>query len=329
MAMVVTDLETAELIKYAANSFLATKVSFINEMANLCEAFGADVQQVAKGIGLDGRIGRKFLHAGPGYGGSCFPKDTAALIRFAHDAGENMRIVSATAQVNNAQHERMVRKIESAVGNLRGKKIALLGLSFKPNTDDVRDSPALEIAKGLIRRGARVVAHDPVAMDNVARLPVGKKLEFAIDAYSAAEYSHAVVLATEWNQYRRLDLKRLAKQLRKPILIDLRNVYMPQDAVRAGLDYHSVGRPSQKGTVAERKPASPRKTVSPRRPVRAKKSASRATVKKSVSRATSSPATSPRSTKKKQVSAKMTRRSSSGSAKSGTQRASRRTRGRR
>jgi UDPglucose 6-dehydrogenase len=243
--MVVTGLETAELIKYAANAFLATKVSFINEMANLCEAFGADVQVVSKGIGLDGRIGRKFLHAGPGYGGSCFPKDTKALVSFGQAVGEPMRIVSATIETNRAQHERMVKKIESAVGNLKGKRIALLGLAFKPNTDDIREAPPLAIARGLLRLGATVVGHDPVAMDNVAASPIGSKLEFALDAYSAADGAHAVVLATEWNQYRRLDLTRIAKQLKKPVLLDLRNVYDPDDAVRAGLEYYCVGRPSR------------------------------------------------------------------------------------
>jgi UDPglucose 6-dehydrogenase len=249
--MVVTGLETAELIKYAANAFLATKVSFINEMANLCEAFGADVQVLAKGIGLDGRIGRKFLHAGPGYGGSCFPKDTKALVSFGQAVGEPMRIVGATVETNQAQHQRMVDKIEAAIGRLQGKRIALLGLAFKPNTDDIREAPALAIASGLLRRGAKVVGHDPVAMDNVADSPMGTKLEFALDAYSAAEGADAVVLATEWNQYRRLDLKRIAKQLKRPVLLDLRNVYDPDDAVRAGLEYHCVGRPSR-GTGEKR-----------------------------------------------------------------------------
>jgi UDPglucose 6-dehydrogenase len=253
--MVVTGLETAELIKYAANAFLATKVSFINEMANLCEAFGADVQMVAKGIGLDGRIGRKFLHAGPGYGGSCFPKDTKALVSFGQAAGEPMRIVSATVETNRAQHARMVDKIEAAVGKLKGKRIALLGLAFKPNTDDIREAPALAIASGLLRRGAKVIAHDPVAMDNVARSSLGPRLEFALDAYSAADGAHAVVLATEWNQYRRLDLQRIAKQLKKPVLLDLRNVYEPDDAVRAGLQYHGVGRPARDGSRRARKEA--------------------------------------------------------------------------
>ncbi len=244
--MVVTDLETAELIKYAANAFLATKISFINEIANLAEAFGADVQKVAKGIGLDGRIGRKFLHAGPGYGGSCFPKDTAALVSFGRGAGVPMRVVSAAVEVNRAQRARMVGKIEEAVGGLAGKRIAILGLSFKPNTDDIRDAPSLAIAEGLLRRGAKVVAHDPVAMDAVARTALGRRLEFALDAYAAAERADALVLVTEWNQYRRLDLARIAKRLRRPILLDLRNVYDPAYAIEAGLEYHGVGRPSRR-----------------------------------------------------------------------------------
>jgi UDPglucose 6-dehydrogenase len=296
--MVVTGLETAELIKYAANAFLATKVSFINEMANLCEAFDADVQVVAKGIGLDGRIGRKFLHAGPGYGGSCFPKDTKAMVSFGQAAGEPMRIVSATVETNRAQHARMVEKIEAAVGNLKGKRIALLGLAFKPNTDDIREAPPLAIARGLLRRGANVVGHDPVAMDNVAASPMGTELEFALDAYSAADGADAVVLATEWNQYRRLDLKRIAKQLKSPVLLDLRNVYDPDDAVRAGLEYHCVGRPSRgvslkrpravprppkREPVAERKPKpvkrarpSTRRTAAKKKPATAAKKTRRA-----------------------------------------------------
>jgi UDPglucose 6-dehydrogenase len=241
--MVVTGLETAEIIKYAANAFLATKISFINEIANLCEASGADVQMVAQGIGLDGRIGRKFLHAGPGYGGSCFPKDTAALVRFAREVGEPMHIVQAGLEVNRAQRIRMVEKIERAVGSLRRKRVALLGLSFKPNTDDTREAPALAIAEACLRRGAAVVAHDPVAMDAVARTPLGSRLEFALDPYAAARGADALVLVTEWNQYRRLDLARIARSMRRAILLDLRNVYEPADALDAGLEYHGVGRP--------------------------------------------------------------------------------------
>jgi UDPglucose 6-dehydrogenase len=248
--MVVTDLETAELIKYAANAFLATKISYINEIANLCEAVGADVQTVAKAIGLDGRIGRKFLHAGAGFGGSCFPKDTRALVRFAAAAGARVRIVESTIEANEAQRTRMVEKIADAVGGeLAGKRIALLGLAFKPNTDDVREAPALAIAAGLLRRGARVVAHDPVAMDAVRALPIGKRLEFAADPYQAARGADAVALVTEWNLYRRLDLKKLARILRRPRVVDLRNVYCAEDAALAGLDYWSVGRPPRRGAA--------------------------------------------------------------------------------
>jgi UDPglucose 6-dehydrogenase len=240
--MVVTTLETAELIKYASNAFLAMKVSYINEIANLCEAVGADVQTVAKAVGLDGRIGRKFLHAGPGYGGSCFPKDTLALAHFAREKGEKLRLVESTSAANEAQKARMVDKIEKAVGSLSGKRIALLGLAFKPNTDDIREAPALDIAAGLLKRGAKVVAHDPAAMEAVRATSVGKKLEFAQDPYEAAHGADAVVIVTEWNLYRRLDLRMLAKIQRRPIFVDLRNLYAPEDVAQAGLHHHSVGR---------------------------------------------------------------------------------------
>jgi len=262
--MVVTGLETAELIKYASNAFLATKISFINEMANLCEAVGADVHTVAKAMGLDGRIGRKFLHAGPGYGGSCFPKDTSAMVRFARRHGERVRLVEATVAVNRAQHQRMVRKIETALGGVRGKRVAVLGLAFKPETDDLRAAPALAIIAGLLRRGAEIVAHDPVAMDNARALPVGKRIAFAPDAYAAAAGADAAVIVTEWNPYRRLDLKRLARGLRRPVLFDLRNVYEPADAARAGLAYHGVGR----GTRAAAKTATKAAPRTARKPAR-------------------------------------------------------------
>jgi UDPglucose 6-dehydrogenase len=263
-----TSLETAELTKYAANAFLAMKITFINEIADLCEQVGANVQDVAKGIGLDGRIGRKFLHAGPGYGGSCFTKDTTAMLRFGKRAGVPLRIVKATTEVNVAQRHRMVDKIERAVGTLRGKRIVLLGLSFKPNTDDTRDAPALTIAEGLLKRGAKVVAHDPVAMDAIAAAPLGRRIEFALNPYTAAEGAHALVLVTEWNQYRRLDLKRLARAMKKPVLLDLRNVYDPAYATEAGLSYVGVGRsaprPARKGTAkAARDVARKRKEKAP------------------------------------------------------------------
>jgi len=251
--MVVTTLETAELIKYAANAFLAMKVSYINEIANLCEAVGADVQTVAKAVGLDGRIGRKFLHAGPGYGGSCFPKDTLALAHFAREKGERLRLVESTSAANEAQKARMVDKIEKAVGSLSGKRVALLGLAFKPNTDDIREAPALDIAAGLLKRGAKVVAHDPAAMEAVRATSLGKKLEFAQDPYEAAHGADAVVVVTEWNLYRRLDLRMLAKIQRRPVFVDLRNLYAPEDVAQAGLHHHSVGRAPRAAGPARRK----------------------------------------------------------------------------
>jgi UDPglucose 6-dehydrogenase len=240
--MVVTTLETAELIKYAANTFLATKISFINEMANLCEAVGADVKEVAKAMGLDRRIGNKFLHAGPGYGGSCFPKDTAALVSFARKAGVPMGIVAAAAHANREQARRMIGKIAAALGSVRGKRVAILGLSFKPNTDDLRAAPALEIAAGLRRRGARIAAYDPVAMTQAARHPALRGAEFAADAYAAAKGAHALVIVTEWNEFRQLDLKRLKRTMRRGVFCDLRNIYEPEDVERAGFRYVGVGR---------------------------------------------------------------------------------------
>ena len=315
--MVMTGIETAELIKYAANAFLATKISFINEMANLAEAVGADVQMVAKGIGLDGRIGRKFLHAGPGYGGSCFPKDTKALVRFGRAAGIPIRIVGATIEVNKAQQERMVLKIQNELKTLKNKRIAVLGLSFKPNTDDIRDSPALAVARGLLAKGAKVVAHDPVAMDNVAKTPIGKKLEFALDPYSAADGADALVLVTEWNQYRRLDLKRVAKQLRRPLLFDLRNVYQPEDAIRAGLEYHGVGRPPAPVPPKSRTNGHSKASTPPVKSRATSKTRSRSTTKKKTvrkkavtSRSTAKRAArKPAASKTKAATRKATRRS--------------------
>src|SRR5580765_5043096 len=196
--MVLTNLETAELIKYAANCFLATKISFINEISNVCEALGADVQVVAKGIGQDRRIGNKFLHAGPGYGGSCFPKDTMALASFAKSAGAPFRLVETVVEVNARQKTRMVEKIKRALGGLKGRRVAVLGLTFKPNTDDIREAPALDIMAGLLRGGAQITAYDPVGMAHVGRLPIGRKIAFADDAYAAVKGADAVVLVTEW-----------------------------------------------------------------------------------------------------------------------------------
>ena len=237
---VVTSLETAELIKYASNAFLATKISFINEMANLCEAVGADVQDLAKGLGLDKRIGPKFLHAGPGYGGSCFPKDTLALVRIAQEHGSSSRIVEAVVEVNNAQKAKMVKKICDALANIKNPILAVLGLTFKPETDDMRDAPALTILPALIEKGIKIRAHDPVGMEEAKKhLP---ELEYLSEPYGACEGADAVCLMTEWNSYRALDLKRIKNLLKQPIFIDLRNVYSLDVMNQEGFNYISVGR---------------------------------------------------------------------------------------
>ena len=237
---VITTLESAEMIKYAANAFLATKVTFINEIANLCEVAGADVYHVAKAMGLDGRIGKKFLHPGPGYGGSCFPKDARALLRMAHDRGYAFKILNSVVEVNEDQKQRMLDKIRGKVGDLRGKSIGVLGLSFKPNTNDVRESCSMAIIQGLLTEGAKVRAFDPAAMEE-ARV-VLPKLELGSDPYDVAKGSDAIVLVTEWNQFRRLDLERIKRLLNRPIFIDLRNVYEPDHMKRLGFDYTCVGR---------------------------------------------------------------------------------------
>jgi len=240
---VVTDIPTAEMIKYASNAFLATKISFINEMAALCEKVGADVQLVAKGMGLDKRIGSKFLHAGPGFGGSCFPKDLAALIQTGERLGYSVQIAKAASQVNDEQRQRMVEKIRETVGTLKGKTFALLGLSFKPNTNDLREAPALAIAQILIKQGAAIRAYDPVALEEATRTVNG--LVPCRDAYHAAEGSDALILMTEWNQFRNLDFERLKNFMRKPVLFDLRNVYEPAKVAAFGFLHVSVGRPSK------------------------------------------------------------------------------------
>ncbi len=241
---VVTDIPTAEMIKYASNAFLAVKVSFINEIANLCERTGADVQVAAKAMGLDNRIGGKFLHAGPGFGGSCFPKDVSALIQMGERFGNEMHIARAAATVNGQQRELMVEKIRDAVGGLQGKTIAVLGLSFKPNTNDVRDSPALAIASRLLEEGSTVRAYDPASLQDA--LEVLPTLTPCGDAYQAAQGADALVLATEWNQFRNLDLERIKGVLRKPLFVDLRNVYDPERMVGLGFQYVAVGRPAKK-----------------------------------------------------------------------------------
>jgi len=237
---IITSLETAEMIKYAANAFLATKVTFINEIANLCERVGSDVYHVARAMGLDGRIGKKFLHPGPGYGGSCFPKDTRALSRIAHESGYAFKILDSVIEVNEEQKERMVNKIREKVGDLRGKTIGVLGLSFKPSTNDIRESSSIVIIQRLLTMGAKVKAFDPAAMEETkAVLP---ELEYGEDAYDVAKGADALVLATEWNQFRRLDLQRIKGLLKSPTFIDLRNVYDPDQMKRLGFDYCGVGR---------------------------------------------------------------------------------------
>ena len=238
---VVTDIPTSEMIKYASNAFLATKVSFINEIATLCERVGADVVAVARAMGLDQRIGSKFLHAGPGFGGSCFPKDLAALIRTGHEVGYDMEIARAAADVNERQKARMVDKIRDTLGGLKGKTVGLLGLSFKPNTNDLREAPALAIAQGLLAEGAVVRIYDPEAMEEGTKI-----LSEAIpcqDAYAAARGADALVLVTEWNQFRNLDFEKLKATLRHPVFIDLRNAYEPERMAALGFRYVSVGRP--------------------------------------------------------------------------------------
>ena len=237
-----TDLESAELIKYASNAFLATKISFINEMSVLCEQVGADVHAVAKGMGLDGRIGRKFLHAGPGYGGSCFPKDTQALSRIAQEHGVSSRIVEAVIEVNEAQKARMIKKIRNALGgNESGKTIAVLGLTFKPETDDMRDAPSLAILPKLIENGCRVRAHDPQGVHEAKTL-LPTEVQYYDDIYAMLENVAAVVLMTEWNMYRNLDMDLIRQKLSQPVFIDLRNVYEPKVMKSLGFDYHCIGR---------------------------------------------------------------------------------------
>jgi UDPglucose 6-dehydrogenase len=237
---VVTSIETAEMIKYASNAFLATKISFINEIANLCERVEADVHDVARAMGLDGRIGRKFLHPGPGFGGSCFPKDTQALVHLARGYNCEMEIVQSTIRVNERQRERMIEKIAEMVGDVRGKTIGILGLAFKPNTDDMREASSIPIIEGLQSRGARIKAYDPEAMDEAKQ--IFQDVMYCKGPYEVAEGSHALVLVTEWNQFRLLDLKRIKGLLQEPVFIDLRNVYEPHHVRGLGFRYCGVGR---------------------------------------------------------------------------------------
>ena len=241
LRMVFVARRTAELIKYAANAFLATKITFINEIADLCEATGANVQDVARGIGLDGRIGSKVLHAGPGYGGSCFPKDTLALVKTGQDYDAPLRIVETVVSVNDQRKRAMGRKIIAACGGAaRGKTIALLGLTFKPNTDDMREAPSLAIVQALLDAGAKVRGYDPEGMEQARALMPG--IEFADSAYECVEGAHAVALVTEWDEFRALDLGRIRSLLAEPVLVDLRNVYPVGEAERHGLNYVSLGR---------------------------------------------------------------------------------------
>ena len=242
-----TSRETAELIKYAANAFLATKITFINEMADLCERLGGDVQDVARGIGLDGRIGPKFLHAGPGYGGSCFPKDTLALLRTSQEAGAPARIVETVVSVNEARKTAMAQKVLGAFGGVSGKTVAVLGLTFKPNTDDMRDAPSLVILPMLQAEGARIRAYDPEGAKEAKKL---LDVELCADAYEALADADGVLILTEWNEFRALDLERVKALLRRPLMIDLRNIYLPKQMREAGFDYVSVGRARDRGTKA-------------------------------------------------------------------------------
>jgi UDPglucose 6-dehydrogenase len=239
--LVFTDRRTSELIKYAANAFLALKITFINEMADLCEAVGADVQHVSRGIGLDGRIGAKFLHAGPGYGGSCFPKDTLALVRTARDAGAPVTLVETTVKVNDTRKKAMAGRVVDALdGDVRGKTIAVLGLAFKPNTDDMRDAPALDIIPALQAMGAKIQAFDPEAMHEAQKLLTG--IDYKTGPYEALEGADAMVLITEWDRFRALDLDRVKALLKTPVVVDLRNIYSPEQVRAAGLRYSSIGR---------------------------------------------------------------------------------------
>jgi UDPglucose 6-dehydrogenase len=237
---VITNPETAELIKYACNAFLATKITFINEIANLCDKVGADVHQIAKAMGLDGRISPKFLHPGPGYGGSCFPKDTEALYHFASTCGYEFELLNGVISANNRQRELMVEKIKHHLGDLKGKTIGILGLAFKQNTDDIRKSPSIDIIQLLLKEGVQIRCFDPLAMENSRKvLPT---LTYCQDEYETAQSSDALVIATEWNQFRNLDLSKIKNNLKSPILLDLRNLYEPENTKKLGFIYEGVGR---------------------------------------------------------------------------------------
>lgn len=237
---IVTDIKTAEMIKYASNAFLATKVSFINEIANICERVGADVHMVAKGMGHDNRIGTKFLHPGPGFGGSCFPKDTSAIVNIAKEHGYDFEIVKAVIKVNKRQRALMVEKIKKETGELKDKRIGILGLSFKPNTDDMRDAPSVSIIKGLQKEGAKIRAYDPAAMEEAKKFL--DDIEYCNDPYGVADGSDALVIITEWNQFRNLEINKIKSLLKKPVVIDLKNIYDPKKMKEMGIRYTGVGR---------------------------------------------------------------------------------------
>jgi UDPglucose 6-dehydrogenase len=240
--ILVTSRETSELIKYAANAFLAMKITFINEISDLCESVGADVKQVSRGIGLDGRIGAKFLHTGPGYGGSCFPKDTLALTRTAAEAGAPLRLVEEVVKINDDRKNKMAARIIAAMeGNLRGRTIAVLGLTFKPLTDDMREAPSLAIVPALQAQGARIRAFDPEGMEEARKY--FQDVVYGKDAYESAEGADALIILTEWNEFRALDLKRLREAMKAPLLFDFRNIYNPKEMAQAGFDYRCLGRP--------------------------------------------------------------------------------------
>ncbi len=238
--IVITSLEAAELIKYAANAFLATKITFINEIANLCDAIGCDVHDVARGMGMDNRIGRKFLHPGPGYGGSCFPKDTRAFTKVGDAFNVETMVVDSVIEANERQRQAMIPKIEKLVGNFEGKQIAVLGLSFKPETDDMREAPAIDIVKAMQSRGAKIKAFDPVAMEEAKHSLTD--IEYATDEYDAIKDADVLVIVTEWNQFRALDMKKVKSLLKSPKVADLRNIYEPSDMREMGFEYVGVGR---------------------------------------------------------------------------------------
>ncbi len=248
--IIMTSLETAELTKYAANAFLATKITYINEIADLCESVGADVHDVARGIGLDGRIGRKFLHAGPGFGGSCFPKDTLALVRTARESNRPLRIVESVVEINDGRKKRMAEKIiEQCGGSVVGKTIAVLGVTFKPNTDDVREAPSLEILPALMKAGAKIRAFDPEGMEEAKKHLKG--VTWCGDAYETMTDADALVIVTEWNEFRALDVGRMRELMRAPVIVDLRNIYDPQAMAAAGFAYSCVGRPRTRPALSE------------------------------------------------------------------------------